>query len=226
MFAGYKFKNRDLYELARTHTSYANEQKKRQSSNQRLEFLGDSILGLIAGEYIYNNYPHLPEGSLTKIRADVVCEKSLYEIAKEIKLGDCLLLGKGEEICGGRDRASNLADAFEAMLGAVYLDSDLNTVKRILIPLIKNKIDEASKSEGRFDYKTTLQEIVQRNKSCEIKYVVTNVTGPDHLRVYTTQVLINGKASGKGTGGSKKESQQSAAKNALEKMAVRKNETL
>ncbi len=220
MFAGYKFKNTALYDLARTHTSYANEQKIKLQSNQRLEFLGDSVLGLIASDYIYNNYPDLPEGTLTKIRADVVCEKSLYEMANEINLGESLLLGKGEEKGGGRTRISNIADAFEAMLGAIYLDSDIETVRSVLLPLISVKIDEASKCEGRFDYKTNLQEYIQQDRSSIIKYTVVKESGPDHMRIYTTEVSVNGNAIGLGEGKSKKESEQAAAKNALEKLAV------
>lgn len=234
MFAGYEFKDKSLYDLARTHTSFANEQKtNRDLTNQRLEFLGDSILGFITGEYLYNNYPNLPEGELTKIRAEVVCEKSLYEIAKSLNLGECLLLGKGEEQCGGRERISNLADAVEAMLGAVYEDSDIDTVRRVLLPLIADKIKFAAKWDGKHDYKTTLQEYVQRKKGSHISYSVINESGPDHMRIYTTQVCIDGKVMGIGEGRSKKASEQSAARCALESMEStvnsgegNKNETL
>ncbi len=226
MFAGYKFKDTALYDLARTHTSYANEQKIKLQSNQRLEFLGDSVLGIIASDYIYNNYPHLPEGVLTKIRADVVCEKSLYEMASEINLGQCLLLGKGEESSGGRERISNIADAFEAMLGAIYLDSDIETVRSILLPLLVEKIKKASECEGRFDYKTNLQEYIQRDRHSIIKYAIIKEEGPDHMRIYTAQVSVNGTVAGTGEGKSKKEAEQAAARDAMEKMAVNNDETL
>ena len=225
MFAGYKFKDTSLYDLARTHTSYSNEKKLgKLANNQRLEFLGDSILGLIAGDYIYKNFPDLPEGSLTKIRADVVCEKSLYELAMSLNLGECLLLGKGEELCGGRTRISNLADAFEAMLGAVYLDSDLETVRGILIPLLEERIKRASKCEAKYDYKTRLQEYVQSKGSKIIKYTIIKESGPDHMRTYTSELTVDGKCLGTGEGRSKKESEQSAAKNAMERLMG--NETL
>ena len=144
MFANYVFKDKKLYDLARTHTSYTNESKAdRLMSNQRLEFLGDSVLSIIVSDYIYKNYPHLPEGTLTKLRADVVCEKSLFEMALEINLGDQLLLGKGEEMTGGKSRPSILSDAFEAMLGAIYLESGLDAARDVLLPLITTKIEEA-----------------------------------------------------------------------------------
>ena len=152
----YKFKDEKLFELARTHTSYANEFKKeKRESNQRLEFLGDSVLSILVSDYIYKHYSHLPEGSLTKIRAEVVCEKSLYEIAKSISLGEYLLLGKGEEKAGGRKRVSILADAMEAVLGAIYLDSDIDSAREAFMPLLKNRIVDAAAKEGRKDFKTT-----------------------------------------------------------------------
>ncbi len=215
----YNFKDEKLFELARTHTSYANEHKnKNQGTNQRLEFLGDSVLSIIVSEYIYKNYSHLPEGSLTKIRADVVCEKSLYEIAVKVGVGECLLLGKGEEKAGGRQRVSILADATEAILGAIYLDSDLETAKNVFLPLLTEKIVSAAAKEGRKDYKTTLQEYVQRDGAAKIVYETTGEAGPDHDKTYDVEVTVNGTLKGHGKGKTKKEAEQMAAKNALEKL--------
>lgn len=215
----YKFKDEKLFELARTHTSYANEQKnKKTGTNQRLEFLGDSVLSILISEHIYKNYSHLPEGSLTKIRADVVCEKSLYEIAKKIGLGEYLLLGKGEEKAGGRERVSILADATEAVLGAIYLDSDLETAKKVFLPLLTEKIVSAAAKEGRKDFKTTLQEYVQRDGAAVIVYETVGQTGPDHDKTYDVEVNVNDKIRGRGRGKTKKEAEQMAAKDALEKL--------
>lgn len=212
----YKFKDEKLFELARTHTSYANEFKKeRRESNQRLEFLGDSVLSILVSDYIYKHYSHLPEGSLTKIRAEVVCEKSLYEIAKSISLGEYLLLGKGEEKAGGRKRVSILADAMEAVLGAIYLDSDIDSAREAFMPLLKNRIVDAAAKEGRKDFKTTLQEYVQRDGKTEIVYKTVGESGPDHDKTYDVEVYINGKKSGSGSGKTKKEAEQQSAKNAM-----------
>lgn len=212
----YKFKDEKLFELARTHTSYANEQKKdKNESNQRLEFLGDSVLSIIVSDYIYKHYSHLPEGSLTKIRADVVCEKSLYEIAKSIDLGSYLLLGRGEEKAGGRERVSILADTTEAVLGAIYLDSDIESANKAFMPLLKDRIIAAAAKEGRKDFKTTLQEYIQRDGQAEIVYRTVGETGPDHDKTYQVEVYVNGKKSGFGTGKTKKEAEQMAAKNAM-----------
>lgn len=212
----YKFKDAKLFELARTHTSYANEFKKeKKESNQRLEFLGDSVLSIIVSDYIYKHYLHLPEGSLTKIRAEVVCEKSLYEIAKSIDLGDYLLLGKGEEKAGGRKRVSILADAMEAVLGAIYLDSDIDSARETFMPLLKNRIVDAAAKEGRKDFKTTLQEYVQREGRTEIVYETVGESGPDHDKTYDVEVYINGKKCGSGRGKTKKEAEQQAAKDAM-----------
>jgi len=227
MFAGYTFKNTNLYELARTHTSYANETKGRHGAdNERIEFLGDSVLSVVVSEYLYTHYPQLPEGSLTKIRADVVCEKSLCEIAEKINLGRELLLGKGEEQTGGRTRSSILADAFEAMLGAVYLDSDLTTVKSVLLPLIENRIIKTAENVGEKDYKTTLQEIVQRTPNNFIRYETIKESGPDHQRTYTVEVKINKVNAGIGEGRSKKEAEQMAAKSAIKMLQGEGNATL
>ena len=172
----------------------------------------------MVSEYIYKHYAHLPEGSLTKIRADVVCEKSLYEIAKSINLGEYLLLGKGEEKAGGRTRVSILADAMEAFIGAVYLDSGLDTAKQTFMPLLTEKIIMAANNEGKKDFKTTLQEYVQKDGQAKINYVTVAEVGPDHDKTYDVEVEVNGKVYGAGNGKTKKEAEQMAAKNALSKL--------
>ena len=216
----YNFKDQKLFELATTHTSYANEFKSgKKESNQRAEFLGDSVLSIMVSEYIYKHYAHLPEGSLTKIRADVVCEKSLYEIAKSINLGAHLLLGKGEEKAGGRTRVSILADAMEAFIGAVYLDSDLETAKQTFMPLLTERIVLAANKEGRKDFKTTLQEYVQKDGQAKISYDTVSESGPDHDKTYGVEVSVNGKVCGAGSGKTKKEAEQMAAKDALAKLS-------
>lgn len=216
----YKFRDEHLFELARTHTSYANELKKnRKDSNQRLEFLGDSVLSIMVSEFIYKHYAHLPEGSLTKIRADVVCEKSLYEIAKSIDLGAYLLLGKGEEKAGGRTRVSILADAMEAFIGAVYLDSDLEMVTQTFMPLLTERIILAASKEGKKDFKTTLQEYVQQDGQAKIIYTTVAEMGPDHDKTYDVEVSVNGKVCGTGRGKTKKDAEQMAAKTALSKLS-------
>ena len=220
MFAGYLFKNAALYELACTHTSYSNEHKSSGLlSNQRLEFLGDSVLSLVVSEYIYENCPNLREGDLSKIRADVVCEDSLYEIAKKIDLGAVLKLGKGENTEAGRDRPSTLSDAFEAMVAAVYLDSDFKTVKTILLPLLEEKIKKSVENHDSKDYKTTLQEIVQKKtKSQMVRYRIVGENGPDHNKIYEVQVFVGDKVMGTGNGRSKKQAEQNAAKEAINKL--------
>lgn len=218
MFAGYKFKNQNLYNLARTHTSYANEHRKtHKDSNQRLEFLGDSVLSIIVSDYIYINYPDLPEGFLTKIRAAVVCEESLHDIALKLNLGQVLLLGHGEELMGGRTRPSILADLVEAMLGAVYTDGGIECARNVFMPLIEDKIKKATECIGGKDYKTTLQEIVQRENGKHPQYSIISECGPDHMKEYEAMVTVN-KISAKGTGKTKKAAEQMAAKNIIEKL--------
>lgn len=218
MFAGYKFKDRSLYNLARTHTSYANEHSKtHKDSNQRLEFLGDSVLSIIVSDYIYNNYPELPEGLLTKIRAAVVCEESLHAIACKLDLGKTLLLGHGEELMGGRTRPSILADLVEAMLGAVYLDGGIECARGVFIPLIEDKIKATAGCAGERDYKTTLQEIVQKKQGMHVVYSIIGERGPDHMKEYKAKAAV-GKLSASGVGRTKKAAEQMAAKNIMSKL--------
>ena len=211
--AGYSFKNPKLLETALTHTSYSNE--KKVESNQRLEFLGDSIIGLVVGEYIYKTFPAMPEGELSKIRAGIVCEKGLVKCAEKINLSERLLLGRGEELSGGRTRASNLEDAFEAVMGAIFLDSDLDTVRGIVLEVMCETIADIISHDGIEDSKTALQEFLQKSGSCTIEYRLENEEGPDHNKTYTMAVYINGKKGGIGKGQSKKAAEQNAAKNAL-----------
>ncbi len=214
---GYTFKNKELMERALTHSSYSNEMKKAVESNERLEFLGDSVLSIITSEYLFKHYRHLPEGELTKLRAALVCEKSLCEISRQLKIGDYLKLGKGEDNTGGRTRPSILADAFEAMLAAIYLDSGIKSSRDFVLPFIKEKLTHID-SISALDYKTTLQEIIQQNPEEHLEYRLAGQTGPDHDKQFTIEVLLNSNVIGQGTGHSKKAAEQAAAKEALKLM--------
>lgn len=215
---GYQFHNEGLLEHAMTHSSYANEHRSAGiTSNERLEFLGDSVLGMIVAEYLFAKHPNMPEGELTRTRAALVCESSLYEVARVLNLGRCLRLGKGEDAGGGRTRPSILADATEAMLAAVYLDGGIESVKPIIQTYILDK--EQEKSVDR-DYKTALQELVQRNPGQIVSYRLIDETGPDHARVFVMEVSVGGNPAGIGRGRSKKEAEQMSAKAALEKLDI------
>ena len=214
---GYQFKNIDLLKTSLSHSSYANEMKKTVKCNERLEFLGDAVLSIIVSDYLFKNYTHLPEGELTKLRASLVCEKNLAEYSRELEVGDFLLLGKGEEMNGGRSRSSILADAFEAILAALYLDSDLETATEYVLRFVKNQL-ENTKEVNFKDYKTILQEIIQQNREENVKYYLTEESGPDHDKKFVVEVRLNSNVIGKGQGRSKKEAEQQAAKEALELM--------
>lgn len=211
---GYVFNNKKLLKIALTHSSYANELPGKFSSYERLEFLGDSVLGVITSDYIFNNFPDYPEGHLTKLRASLVCEKQLCEFAKHLELADYIKVSKGERQCGGNHRASILADVFEAICAAIYLDSGMDAatkfVLKFIIPAIKNPKVFAIR-----DYKTDLQEIIQRNPEETIEYVLVKEEGPDHDKKFTVEARINNNAVGCGTGHSKKEAEQMAAKETL-----------
>lgn len=211
------FKNKLFLKNSLTHSSYANENKLGIiNSNERLEFLGDAILNLIVSQYLYKKYPHYPEGELTKIRAKVVCESSLAYIARKIGVGDYLLLGKGEEATGGRERESILADTVEAMIGAVYMDSDFQTANKHLLEQFEDDIVKAvDKGELFFDYKTELQEKYQKHSNSKIEYSIYKEEGPEHNKVFFMNVILNGKILGSGKGKNKKEAEQMAAKVAL-----------
>ncbi len=211
---GYQFQNRQLLQEALSHSSYANEKKKLRHSNERLEFLGDSVLSIIVSQYLFEHFKHLPEGELTKIRASLVCEKALHQFAKQIHLGDALLLGKGEENTGGRERPSILADAFEAVIAAIYLDGGLEAATPYVLGFVPKDID-ARKSSNFRDYKTVLQEIVQKNPEEKVEYTLVEQSGPDHNKAFVVNVMLNSNVIGTGTGRSKKEAEQMAAKEAL-----------
>lgn len=215
---GYNFKNTELLKRALTHTSYANETGGDHNlSNERLEFLGDSVLGVITAEDFFMNYKNMPEGELTKLRAATVCEKALCEYAKDIDLGSFILLGKGEIVTGGSERPSILADAFEALIAAVYLDGGMDAAKGFVLKYIEKA---AKEHKGFKDYKTKLQEVVQKNPGEIIEYVLVNETGPDHDKRFEVEVHLNSNVIGRGIGTSKKKAEQFAAKEALELMGL------
>ena len=215
----YTFQNPALLQNALTHSSYANENRdKGVRNNERLEFLGDSVLGLICAKHIYSEYRSLPEGELTKLRAAIVCEGSLYEFAMQIDLGERLLLGRGERVGGGSKRPSVLADAVEAVLAAIYLDGGMEAAQGFILDFIKRKAEEVVKNHRVMDYKTTLQEIVQKNHEEVLSYRLKSESGPDHDRRFVMEVLINSNVLAEGTGHSKKLAEQAAAKAALELM--------
>ncbi len=215
---GYTFRNEKLLETAFTHSSYANEKQLSRDCNERLEFLGDSVLGVISADYFYHNLSHLPEGEMTKRRAACVCEKSLFNFAKEIDLGKYILLGKGEEHTGGRRRPSILADAFEAVIAAIYLDGGLEEARKFVLRFIKRAAAEAPKFK---DYKTYLQEIIQKNPDEHLTYILVGESGPDHDKRFEVEVRLNSNVIGDGIGQSKKGAEQAAAKKALELMGIK-----
>ncbi|MBO5936939.1 MAG: ribonuclease III [Clostridia bacterium] len=215
---GYQFKNRIYLETALTHSSYANEKQLSRDCNERLEFLGDSVLGVITAEYFYHNLNHLPEGEMTKKRAACACEKSLVSFAKKINLGKYILLGRGEEHTGGRNRASILADAFEAVIGAIYLDGGLENARKFVLDFVK---EAAAKQLSFKDYKTELQEIIQKNPAEHLTYVLVGESGPDHDKRFEVEVRLNSNVMGCGIGRSKKLAEQEAARQALELMGIK-----
>ncbi len=215
---GYDFKDKQLLIKALSHSSFANELKSKNikaECNERLEFFGDSILSLTVSEYLYTNYPNLPEGELSKVRAGTVCEKALSKFARTIGLGNYLFLGHGEEITHGRDRSSILADAFEAILAAMYIDGGIEPVKAFLMPFATEEIKEIIARGNTKDYKSMLQQFVQQEQSDVLEYRLINEYGPAHERVFETEAVLNNNVIGKGTGRSKRESEQNAAKEAL-----------
>ena len=215
----YHFKNPALLEEALRHSSYANEHRGANFfSNERLEFLGDSVLGFVTAEYLFAKHPTAPEGELTRIRALLVCEDSLHEVAQRLELGKYLKLGNGEESCGGRTRPSILADATEAVFAAVYLDGGISAASALIHRVLLDTEREEVAEETRRDYKTILQEFVQRTPNQTLSYRLFGESGPDHDKTFYFEVLLNGGAVGKGAGRSKKEAEQMAAKDALEKL--------
>lgn len=210
---GYTFKNKDLLRNALTHTSYAYEHKVK--SNEKLEFLGDSILEFISSKYLYNNYPKLKEGEMTKVRATVVCEESLYKIADKHNFSDFLYVGKSEMMHQGNRKVAIMADSVEALIAAIYFDSGLDDAERFIIDNLKDEIELASKNVGMKDHKTVLQEKLQVHGNVDIKYEIINETGPDHDKTFTAQVKLNGKVLAIGVGKTKKQAEMDAADKAL-----------
>lgn len=213
---GYRFRDPRLLEKALTHSSYANEGRHGLESNERLEFLGDSVLGFVAAKYLFEKETG-PEGELTKLRAAVVCEKALCSYSRELGLGDYLLLGKGERLTGGAERPSILADAFEAVIAAMFLDGGLEPVRGFVLRFVEKEANNQRKRHFK-DYKTTLQEIVQQNPEEKLEYVLTGESGPDHSKQFVMEVHLNSNVIGTGRGRSKKEAEQQAAREALKLM--------
>ena len=214
---GYRFQNITLLQNALTHSSYANERwHDSLMSNERLEFLGDSVLGMVVAAYLYSQFPDRPEGELTRMRADMVCEQALAAVADRLHLGEHMLLGHGEEQSGGRSRASILADAVESVIAASFLDGGMDAAKQfisrfILCDVPVNRLHNA-------DYKTMLQELIQQKKDQLLSYTLVGESGPDHDKRFTVAVALNGKQIGQGTGSSKKRAEQEAARTAVENL--------
>lgn len=218
-----QFSNENLLIQAFTHSSYVNEHRiKSSEDNERLEFLGDAVLELTVSHYLFNHYPAMSEGDLTKLRAAIVCEPSLVHFAHQLSFGEYVLLGKGEELTGGRARPALLADVFEAFIGALYLDQGLEKVIEFLQKVIFPKISEGAFSHV-MDYKSQLQEIVQRNGHGSLEYLIVQEKGPAHNREFVSRVVLNGEILGTGIGKSKKEAEQKAAKEALDELKKEKN---
>ena len=212
---GYRFRDPSLLERALTHSSYANECKQKTECNERMEFLGDAVLSIIVADHIFHKF-HLAEGDLTKIRASLVCEKSLYEFARKIDLGSELLLGHGEEQTGGRERPSVVSDAFEALIAAIYLDGGLEKAAQFVLPFVE---EDLGHEEAPFvDYKTRLQEIIQKNPEERVEYVRVSAQGPDHDKKFVVEVHLNSNVIGRGVSRSKKGAEQAAAPEALSLM--------
>ncbi len=224
---GYTFKNPIYMYEALTHSSFSNEQKSRHHDypcNERLEFLGDSVLSFVVSDYIFNGIGRYQEGDLTKIRSGAVCEDACFEYAKKIELGKYMLLGKGEENAGGRERKSILADAFEAFLAAIFLDGGIEPARDFVLPYIKKSVNRIISNGNLRDYKTLLQQFVQQNKGDILEYHPAGEKGPDHNKVFFVEVSVNNNVIGKGKGNSKREAEQAAAKAALELFGQAPNE--
>lgn len=213
---GYTFKNKGLLETALTHSSYANEAKK--ESNERLEFLGDSVLSIVVSDYLYRLLPDVQEGQLSKYRASLVCEQSLDEISKKITLNKYIRLGHGEELMGGRERPSIVSDAFEAVIAAIYLDGGMEVARKWIINLMRDAIEDVAKGHRYTDYKTMLQELLQKGNKGKVTYRTIKESGLDHNKTFDVEVLVDGVAKNTGTGYSKKEAEQNAAHILYEKL--------
>lgn len=215
----YQFVNESILVEALTHSSFANEKKgKRIHHNERLEFLGDAVLSIVVSDYLFDKYEGLAEGDLTKIRARVVCETTLGDVAKKFDLGNFIRFGRGEEMTGGRQRISILSDAFEAVIAALYLDGGIEVARTFIMHHLMEKIELAMQGKVFLDYKTRLQERVQMNKANRIRYEVVGESGPDHCKTFTMCVKLNDEIIGVGEGRSKKEAEQQAAKEGIVKL--------
>lgn len=216
---GYQFSNETLLHTALTHKSFSNENSVNPvASNERLEFLGDAVLDLVISQQTFNEYPNLQEGELTRIRAELVSEKNLSTLASQLDVGPCLLLGRGERRSGGEQKNSLLADSMEALFGAIFCDSDYETVRSVVLGLFDDSIVRAARKEYDLDYKTNLQELCQKKFHNPPEYRLLNATGPDHQKLYEIEVLLTGEPLGRGTGRSKKAAEQQAAQVALDRL--------
>ena len=224
---GYSFKDKSLLRRAMTHSSHSNETGERNHHllcNERLEFLGDSVLSIAVSRYLYATYPDDGEGILTNMRKDVVCAEALARYARRIGIGDCLLLGKGEAQTGGFDKENILADAFEALLAAIYLDAGdraMAIIDAFLLPLVEKDLSELISKGIDGDYKTPLQQLVQQSGSDVLEYVLVSTSGPDHMKIFEVEARLNSNVLGRGTGRSKRKAEQAAAKAALELFGVK-----
>jgi len=216
---GYTFQDESLLQAALTHSSYANEAKQQRLCNERLEFLGDSVLGFAVARYLYKHYPDMPEGKMTKLRAELVCEQSLVRVANKLDLGEYLHLGRGEAQGGGRQRPSILADAVEAIFAAVLLDSDITQAEQIVLALLGDSL-KLERGGAVQDHKTALQELVQQKSGQVLSYHLLSATGPDHQKMFEAEVRLNDEPIGTGMGRSKKEAEQIAASVALGQLAA------
>ena len=215
---GYEFKDRALLERAMVHSSYANENRQLGlECNERLEFLGDSVLGLAVARHLFLSFPGMPEGRMTRLRAELVCEQSLYSVAQRLGLGKYLMLGRGEEMTGGRERQSILADCVEAVIAAMYLDGGMDIATEFISRMILADLDPGAHAASG-DHKTELQELIQRRSGQVLAYELVGESGPDHCKTFTARVTLNGVAIGEGEGRSKKEAEQAAACRALEEL--------
>jgi ribonuclease-3 len=218
---GYRFHDTRLLFEALSHSSFANETKKGRHSNERLEFLGDSVLSVVVSDHIFKHFTHIPEGELTKLRASLVCESTLFEFSKKIHLGEHIFLGKGEEMTGGRERPSIVSDAFEAVIAAVYLDGGLEAARSYVLSFLPKDLTPPG-GKQLHDYKTELQEVIQRNPEEKVEYFLKSETGPDHDKKFTVQVRLNSNVIGEGVGRSKKAAEQAAALEALKLLGLEK----
>jgi len=218
---GYSFKNINVLNTALTHSSYISSKSDLLEHNQRLEFIGDAILDMVISLYLYDKCKNSPEGSLTRFRSGIVCEQSLYNASASLKLGDYLLLGKGEENTGGRKRVSILADAFEAVVAAIYIDGGIRRAKTFILANLKETINDAVEHRIFSDYKSFLQEYIQKKNSGKLSYKLLTEKGPDHDKTFEIALYLDNDVIGKGAGHSKKDAQQAAARDAIIKMGVK-----